>query len=97
METKEDEMGKQNTFKIKHNDPFIVEGENGKYEIPPLEKIPYCEWSDVAAVLNEDVSQKMLDTCKDFFLKICPNLKNEEIGDHQWIQLGTMYFETMGK
>ena len=85
-------------FKLTHHEAFIFEGDKGEYEIPPLEQIPYRDWSKVAALINEgDVTENLLDECKALFLKVCPDLENEEIGDNQWLMFGNAYFEAMGE
>ena len=84
-------------FKLKHHEPFIFEGDNGKYEIPPLEKLSYEQWKDVAELANGADTKQMLDAYKAFFLNVCPELGNEKIGDNQWLQFGSMYFEAMGE
>ena len=91
-------MAKRKTFKLKHHEPFEIEGELGTYEIPPLEKMAYDDWKDVAALLNGDADMgNMLEAYKSFFLNVCPDIANEEIGDNQWLQLGSAYFESMGE
>lgn len=87
----------KNSFKLTHHEPFIFEGDNGEYTIPPLEKLSYDQWKDVAALANGAGTKEMLDAYKEFFLEVCPNLKNEEIGDNQWLQFGSAYFESMGE
>lgn len=92
-------MAKKKGFKLTHHEPFTFIGDNGEYEIPPLDKLTYEDWKDVAEITagkSADTKQ-ILDGYKDFFLKVCPDLKNEEIGDNQWLQFGTAYFEAMGE
>lgn len=90
-------MAKKNSFKLIHHMPFTFEGDHGTYEIPPLEKLAYDEWKDVAALANGADAKQTLDAYKEFFLLICPNLEKEEIGDNQWLQFGSAYFESMGE
>lgn len=87
----------KNSFKLTHREPFIFEGDNGEYTIPPLEKLSYDQWKDVAALANGADTKKILDAYKAFFLLVCPELSNEEIGDNQWLQFGSAYFESMGE
>ena len=86
-----------NKFKLTHHKPFIFEGDNGTYEIPPLEKLSYDQWKDVAALANGADNKAILDAYREFFLLICPELGDEEIGDNQWLQFGSAYFESMGE
>ena len=92
-------MGKQKKFKLKRHDPFIVEGDHGDHEIPPLEKLSYEQWKEVAAISMNSESKPgiILAAYKEFFLRVCPELADEEIGDNQWMQLGAAYFEAMGE
>lgn len=92
-------MAKKKRFKLTHHEPFVFEGDKGEYEIPPLEKLTYAQWKDVAAIATgEEVDPGVLLVAyKAFFLKVCPELENEEVGDNQWIQLGSAYFEAMGE
>lgn len=87
----------KNRFKLKKHEPFIFEGEKGEYELPPLEKLAYDEWKDIAGLANGAEPKQMIDAYKEFFLRICPDLANEEIGDNQWLQFGSAYFESMGE
>ena len=34
-------------YKLKHNEPFIFYGDNGDYEIKPLEKLEYDGHADI--------------------------------------------------
>lgn len=92
-------MAKKNRFKLSHNEPFFFEGDKGEYEIPPLDKLTYEDWKTVAELTNKkDVDTGVvLDAYKEFFLRICPELENEAIGDNQWFQFGTAYFRAMGE
>lgn len=86
-------------FKLKHHEPFIFEGDNGSYSIPPLEELTYDQWKGVASVsTNADADARIiLAAYKTFFLEVCPDLENEKIGDNQWLQFGSLYFESMGE
>ena len=89
----------KHSYKLKHHKPFTFEGEAGTYEIPPMEKLPWEQLKGVAAVsMNADIDQDIvLAAYKEFFLNVCPELKNEDIGDIQWLQFGNAYFESMGE
>ena len=89
----------QHGFKLKHNEPFMFYGDKGEYEIPPLEKLAYDDWKDMAGILtgNRGDTKMILDSYKEFFLRICPDLEKEEIGDNQWLQFGSAYLESMGE
>lgn len=86
-------------YKLKHNEPFIFYGDNGDYEIKPLEKLEYDDWKDLAGVLTgkDSDTKTILESYKEFFLRICPDLEKEEIGDNQWLQFGSAYLESMGE
>lgn len=86
-------------FKLTHHKPFIFEGDNGKYEIPPLEELTYDQWNEVATTtMNANADPRViLAAYKTFFLKVCPELESEKIGDNQWLQFGNAYFESMGE
>lgn len=92
-------MAKTKKFKLIHHDPFIFEGDHGEISIPPLEELSYEDWKDVAAELTTGKigTKKLLDAYKAFFLHVCPELSGERIGDNQWLQLGSVYFEAMGE
>ena len=91
-------MTKRKGFKLVHHDPFMFYGDNGEYAIPPLEKLAYNDWKDVASLADKDVGMEaMLDAYKAFFLAVCPELEDEDIGDNQWLQFGSAYFESMGE
>lgn len=92
-------MAKKKGFKLTHHEPFVFYGDKGDYEIPPLEKLTYEQWKDVGAVATNADSKPgvILGAYKEFFLNVCPELKNEDIGDNQWFQFGSAYFEAMGE
>lgn len=91
-------MAKVKRFKLVHHEPFIVDGEHGEYTIPPLDKVAFADWKDVAALADGKATmEQMLTEYKAFFLRVCPDLADEEIGDNQWLQLGGAYFEAMGE
>ena len=93
-------MTKQNKFKLVHHEPFIFEGDKGEYSIPPLEELTYDDWKEVAGLLTDTTktdTKKLLESYKNFFLKACPDLAEEQIGDNQWLQFGSVYFEAMGE
>lgn len=93
-------MAKVKKFKLVHHEPFIFEGDNGEHRIPPLEQLTYEDWKDVAELLagtGKTDTKKLLDSYKSFFIKACPDLADEEIGDNQWLQFGSVYFEAMGE
>lgn len=91
-------MAKTKRFKLVHHEPFIFEGDNGEHTIPPLERLAYDDWKEVAELADGNTStKKMLDAYKKFFLKVCPELADEDIGDNQWLQFGSVYFEAMGE
>ena len=91
-------MAKKHKFKLVHKEPFIFEGDNGELTIPALDSLAYDDWKDVAALTDGDADMKqLLDAYKAFFLRVCPELGEERIGDNQWLQLGSMYFEAMGE
>jgi hypothetical protein len=87
----------KNTFTLKSHDDFKFVGKNGEYTIPPLEKLAYDQWKDVAKLSSNADIRAMLDAYKAFFLSVCPELEQEQIGDNQWLQFGTAYFESMGE
>lgn len=84
------------TFKLKKHDPFVIEGEHGKYEIPPLDSLEYDAWKDMATASKGDVKTQ-INACKAFFLGVCPPLANENIGDYNWMIIGKKYLEIMGE
>ena len=93
-------MAKQKRFKLVHHEPFVFEGDKGEYSIPPLEELTYDDWKEVAGLLTDTSktdTKKLLDSYKSFFLKACPDLAEEAIGDNQWLQFGSVYFEAMGE
>lgn len=91
-------MKKRETFKLKHKEPFAVECDGGTvYEIPPLDRLAYEDWADISQ-LGDDADTKMvIDTYRAFFLRVCPDLEGEDIGDNQWVILGRGYLEAMGE
>ena len=92
-------MARKKKFKLVHHEPFLFEGDRGEYEIPPLEKLAFEDWRDVAEIVtkNEADTKTILDAYKNFFLNVCPGLAEEAIGDNQWLQFGSAYFEAMGE
>lgn len=88
----------KNVFTLKSHDAFRLIGKNGEYEIPPLEELTYDQWKDVAELADGKAdNRRILDAYKAFFLAVCPELENEKIGDNQWLQFGSAYFESMGE
>ena len=91
-------MGKKKSaFKLTHKEPFAVECEGGTYDIPPLDRLSYDDWADVASLTDDTDRKQMLETYKTFFVRICPDLAGEDIGDNQWLILGSAYLEAMGE
>ena len=91
-------MGKKKAvFRLTHKEPFTVECENGTYDIPPLDRLSYDDWADIASLRDDTDRRQMLEIYKAFFCRICPGLKDEDIGDNQWLILGTAYLEAMGE
>ncbi len=92
-------MAKAKKFKLTYHEPFVFDGANGEHVIPQLEKIPYEQWKDIGALgmKTETDPGALLSAYRDFFISVCPELADEEIGDNQWMQLGNAYFEAMGE
>lgn len=89
---------KKNEFRLVHYEPFVFVGDNGSYKIPPLDRLTYEDWKEVAELTtNNATTKQMLKAYKAFFLGVCPELSNEQIGDNQWLQFGSAYFESMGE
>ncbi len=85
------------SFVLKSHPAFTFVGEKGEYEIQALDSLAYDDWKEVASLGNSNDIKKILDAYKEFFLRVCPDLAQETIGDNQWLQFGNAYFEAMGE
>ena len=90
-------MGKRNAFKLTHKEPFLVECEKEKHEIPPLDRLKYDDWADISQLPEAADTKQVIDTYKAFFMRVCPSLESEDIGDNQWVILGKAYLKAMGE
>ena len=90
-------MGKKNVLNLTHKEPFTVKCENGMYNIPPLDRLKYDDWADIATLSDDTDRKQMLEIYKAFFIRICPDLAGEDIGDNQWLILGSSYLDAMGE
>lgn len=87
----------KNSFNLSKHELFTINTPSGSYEIPALETLAYDDWKDVAAVSNGKDVRALIRAYKEFFLRVCPALVNEGIGDSQWVQLGNAYMAYMGE
>lgn len=89
-------MAKKNSFILTKHEPFTIVG-NTEHKIPPLEDLSYEDWKGVAALRNGTDTKRIIEAYKAFFEAVCPELKDEPIGDNQWIMIGKSYFDYMGE
>ncbi len=88
----------KNTFTLTKHEDFTVNGTQGTYKFPPLETLTYNDWKDVVALVrNGGKIPNQIVAYRDFFTKLCPEIEQEGLGENQWLQLGTAYFDYMGK
>lgn len=87
----------KNTFNLSKHEAFKINTPSGSYEIPALEALAYEDWKDVAAVSNGNDIGALIRAYKEFFLRVCPALASEGIGDSQWVLLGRAYMTYMGE
>lgn len=90
-------MGKKTTYKLTHMDPFAVECDNGVHEIPTLDHLKYDDWADISQLPGTADTKQVIETYRAFFLRVCPSLENEDIGDSQWVKLGKAYLQAQGE
>lgn len=79
-------------YQIKKHKPYIIKGQKGTYEIPPMVGL---DFEDAAAFVdfNSDPSDaaKRIKIAKDFLLKYAPGLADEGIGDFEYFLIFNDY------
>lgn len=78
-------------FKIQKNQPFVIEGQKGKYEIPPFSTLSVDDVGEVMGLTLETPVKERLAACKAFLLKFAPDLEKEGLGDVGYSQIFAAY------
>ena len=75
-------------YQITDHEPYIITGKNGKeYQIPQLKGLGVDDFAQLIKYNETDDVIEKIKICKEFFLKIAPDLEEEEIGDVEYFQI----------
>ena len=78
-------------FKLNSKKPFVIEGEKGKYTIPPFEILSVDDFEEISRI-NPDMNVRdRIPIFKKFILKFAPEIESENIGDMGYSQIFAAY------
>lgn len=78
-------------YKIKKAQPFIIEGQNGKYMIPAFSSLSTEDMGEILQLKPETPTAERMQILKRFLLRFAPELENEGLGDMGYSQIFTAY------
>ena len=78
-------------FKIKKAQPFVIEGENGKYMIPAWSSLSTDDVEEILNLKPDTPSKDRLGVLKRFIIKMCPEIESEGLGDVGYSQIFGAY------
>lgn len=78
-------------YKIKKAQPFVIEGENGKYMIPAFSTLSTEDMAEILQMTPETPTAERMQIMKRFLLKFAPGLETEELGDIGYSQIFAAY------
>ena len=68
-------------YTIKKTQPFVIDGQKGKYMIPAFSTLSIDEVSGILSLTPETPVADRVAAVKAFLLQMAPDLKNEDLGD----------------
>ena len=78
-------------YKIKKAQPFIIEGQNGKYLIPAFNSLSTSDVSEIMSLTQDTPVEERIGILKRFLLHFAPELENEGLGDVGYSQIFAAY------
>ena len=78
-------------YKIKKAQPFIIEGQNGKYMIPAFSTLSTEDMEGILALSSDTPTAERMKVMKEFLLHFAPGLESEELGDIGYSQIFAAY------
>ena len=78
-------------FKIKKAEPFVIEGEHGKYMLPAFSTLSTDDVDEILDLKPETPTKERLQILKRFILKFCPGIESEGLGDVGYSQIFSAY------
>ena len=78
-------------YKIKKAQPFIIEGQNGKYMIPAFSTLSTEDMEGILSLTPETPTAERMQVMKRFLLRFAPGLEAEELGDIGYSQIFAAY------
>jgi thioredoxin reductase len=78
-------------YKIKKAQPFIIEGQNGKYMIPAFSTLSTEDMEGILSLTPETPTAERMQVMKKFLLRFAPGLETEELGDIGYSQIFAAY------
>lgn len=75
-------------YQIKEQEPYVIKGKKGKeYKIPQVHGLDIDDFALLVKYNETDDVIEKIKICKEFFLKIVPELEDEKIGDVEYFQI----------
>lgn len=78
-------------YKIKKAQPFVIEGQNGKYMIPAFSSLSTEDMGEILQLTPETPTAERMQIMKRFLLRFAPGLESEELGDMGYSQIFSAY------
>lgn len=78
-------------YQIQKPKPFIIEGQKGKYLIPPLSTLSMDEVGAVMTLTADTPVAERVEAVKSFLQRMAPGLADEELGDVGYAQIFAAY------
>lgn len=78
-------------YKIKKAQPFIIEGEKGKYMIPAFSSLSAEDMGEILQLTPETPTADRMKIMKNFLIRFAPELEDEGLGDMGYSQIFTAY------
>lgn len=78
-------------YKIKKAQPFIIEGQNGKYYLPAYSSLSTDDVAEIISLTPETPAVDRIKVLKRFLLKLVPELESEGLGDIGYSQIFQAY------
>jgi len=78
-------------YKIKKAQPFVIEGQNGKYMIPAFSTLSTDDMEGILSLTPETPTAERMQVMKKFLLRFAPGLETEGLGDIGYSQIFAAY------
>lgn len=78
-------------YKIVKAQPFVIEGQNGKYMIPAFNSLSTEDVKEIMELKQDTPTEERMHVLKRFLLKFAPELESEGLGDVGYSQIFAAY------